>query len=125
MEMRTKLSGPVFDGAASRVLRSYQDAAEAAIADQGVNDVRAELGRVLEHPTGYYQAHIQTDRARGDMAVTDGGVVYGPWLEGTSSRNKSTRFKGYRTFRRVRQRLQGKAPAVAERILSRYIGRLS
>lgn len=124
MEIRTKATGPVFDGSAARLMKAYTDDAEAAIADEGVNQIQAELGHVLENPTGYYRSRIQTDRARGDEVVNDGGVIYGPWLEGVSSRNKSTRFKGYATFRKTKQRLQAKAGDIAERALRPYLGRI-
>jgi hypothetical protein len=117
-------SGPLFDGTADRVVAAYCDDAERAIADVGVNMVRAALGGVLRHPTGYYESQIQTDRVAGDSVVTDGGVVYGPWLEGTSRRNRSTRFKGYRTFRLTKQRLQARAGEIAERQLGPYLGRM-
>ena len=37
--------------------------------------------------------------------IHDSNVIYGPWLEGTSSRNQTTRFKGYSMFRRTTQQL--------------------
>jgi len=40
------------------------------------------------------------------MLITDNGCVYGSWLEGESSRNSSTRFKGYRSFRKTRDWLE-------------------
>ncbi|MGV9803926.1 hypothetical protein ACWDTP_38425, partial [Mycobacterium sp. NPDC003449] len=57
--------------------------------------------------------------------VNDGGVVYGPWLEGTGSRNAPvTRFRGYATFRRVKAMIDRRAPGIAQRLLRRYIGRM-
>ncbi|MCH7953871.1 MAG: hypothetical protein IIC25_08280 [Chloroflexi bacterium] len=37
--------------------------------------------------------------------IHDSNVIYGSWLEGTSSRNQTTRFKGYSMFRRATQQL--------------------
>jgi hypothetical protein len=51
-------------------------------------------------------------------------VVYGPWLEGTSERNRSTRFKGYRLWRKTAQRLQDDAPKIAEAKLPDLANRL-
>lgn len=45
--------------------------------------------------------------------IDDAKVIYGPWLEGTGSRNQTTRFKGYASFRRTAQWMQEKAPRVA------------
>lgn len=116
--------GPLFDGRAGRVMDAYIADAEQAVAQAGVNDVRSALGSVLQNPTGYYESRIRTDLQSDDTVVTDGGVVYGPWLEGVSSRNKATRFRGYHTFRKVTQRLQSRAGAIAEEVLQRHIGRL-
>lgn len=118
-------SGPMFDGRAAAAVTAYISHAEKDVADQGVNLVRNELGIVLRHPTGHYSGQIQTTNMGGDAAVWDGGVIYGPWLEGTGSRNRTTRFKGYATFRRVTQRLQAMAAPIAEKTLKGYLGRMS
>jgi hypothetical protein len=44
--------------------------------------------------------------------IDDGGVEYGPWLEGTDSRNQSTRFKGYHMFRKTATQLRKDAKSV-------------
>lgn len=49
--------------------------------------------------------------------IFDSNVAYGPWLEGVSSRNDSTRFKGYGIFRKTRDKLAG----IADGILNRYV----
>ena len=41
------------------------------------------------------------------------------------SRNATTRFKGYSNWRRAFQTLEKKAPVLAERIVARYLDRLS
>ena len=89
----TSSSGPVFDGRARAAVSAYIDDAEETIAQHGVNVVRSEMDHFLRNPTGYYESRIQTDRAGGDSVVTDGGVIYGPWLAGVGSRNApETRF---------------------------------
>lgn len=117
--------GPLFDGRATAVMQAFTDASEREIGQHGVNVIRTELGRVLKHPTGHYQSQVQTDRAEGDSVIHDGGVVYGPWLEGTGSRNKTTRFKGYATFRRMTRMIQIEASGIAERVLPEYLRRMS
>lgn len=119
-----KTTGPIFDGRARAAVDDFLDAAEVEVADEGANDIRQQLGSVLKNPTGFYESQIQTERQRNDTMVTDGGVIYGPWLEGTSSRNQTTRFKGYRTFRLIAQRLQGKADDIAGRILPQFVRRM-
>ena len=124
MTVVVHVSGPLFDGRAAGAVEAFLDDARRAVADQGANDVRAELGRVLRNPTGFYQSRVTTNAAAGTNVVTDGGVVYGPWLEGVGSRNQATRFKGYATFRRVTARLQDKAADIAARELAPYLARM-
>jgi hypothetical protein len=124
IELTTRTSGPIFDGRAQRAVTAYTDAAERRIADVGVAMVRAELDVVLQNPTGFYESQIQADRLAGDSIVTDGGVIYGPWLEGTSERNRTTRFRGYLTFRRTRDRLQRAAGAIGQRALRPFLRRM-
>lgn len=114
--------GPVFDGRAQAAARAYVAAATEEIASEGKQDVDTRLPQVLRNPTGYYQAHITNDRVTAtSWRIHDDMVIYGPWLEGVGSRNKTTRFKGYFTFRLVGQQLKGKAVAIAERVLPQYL----
>lgn len=124
MGAQTSINGPLFNGEAQRAIEDFQTEAESTIADYTVNEIQAELGSVLKNPTGYYKSKIQTNRQSDDNIVSDSGVVYGPWLEGVGSRNKSTRFKGYATFRRVTQRISNEVGPIAERVLPKYLGRM-
>lgn len=119
------MRGPLFDGTAARVIAAYCDDAEQAIADEGVNMIRARIASSARHRTGYYESHVQTDRSAGDQLINDHNVVYGPWLEGTSHRNQLTRFKGYHAFRLTAQRLSDRAVSIAERELPPYLRRIS
>lgn len=125
LDVQVKVTGPVFDGRAEVAVDNFVDAAKDQVAEEGVNDVRSILAVSLRNPTGFYESQIQTDRAREDRAVTDSGVIYGPWLEGISQRNLTTRFKGYGAFRRATQRLQGKAGKVAEEALPPFLARMN
>ena len=87
--------------------------------------MQQRLQSVLRHETGKYRSKIKTDRVSEERwDITDQGYYYGPWLEGTGSRNETTRFKGYGTFRRITQELQERAPAIADVAFSRYIEQL-
>lgn len=57
--------------------------------------------------TGHYRRSVN-GRMLGSLhgEIHDSNVVYGPWLEGVSARNQSTRFKGYAAFRRSRQQVE-------------------
>lgn len=119
-----KISGPIADGRMEQAIVVGLAEAEDQIAQQGVNDVRRILHGVLRHPTGRYESRVHTERAGSDRVITDGDIVYGPWLEGVSTRNRTTRFKGYATFRRAAALLNQQAGPIAERVISEKIGRL-
>lgn len=120
------LSGPIYDGQADNVIADFLDDAETEFGRDAVNRIHARLRTVLKNPTGRYERNIVTDRRQGNLVVTDNKIVYGPWLEGVSSRNTRTRFKGYSTFRRTFQQIdadtQGKANDMFK---TKYLGRLS
>lgn len=123
-EVKVTAAGPLFDGRAANAVARYVDDARDTIAARGEELVLAELGMVLRHPTGYYEGEITTDRVTPDTdRVSDGGVVYGPWLEGVGSRNyPETRFKGYGHWRRTKETLAGEAPGIAQQLLQvRYL----
>jgi len=63
--------------------------------------------------TGHYRRNLHTMVQDLHGRIDDGGVVYGPWLEGVGSRNQTTRFKGYASFRRTSQWMQKQVPKIA------------
>lgn len=116
--------GPLFDGRAPVELERACDEIRDDVAAQGWANVRTNLDQSLRNPTPYYETQIAND-LRGDARVIhDRGIIYGPWLEGTGSRNRTTRFKGYASFRRAAQQLEGQVTAIAERTIERAISRL-
>lgn len=125
MGVRVTATGPVFDGRASLAADAFLDRAVMEIAREGVNDVHNVLDSVLRNPTGRYERSIRTERQGNDAVIHDSGIIYGPWLEGVGSRNRTTRFKGYFTFRRVTKQLDGKAVSIAERVLPEYLRRMN
>lgn len=117
-------SGPLFDGRAEAAVVAFLDEAKQEVGSQGLADVHQLLDASIRHPTPYYETQILVERQANDVVVHDRGIIYGPWLEGVGSRNRTTRFKGYFSFRRARQSLEGKVPGIAERVLQRYLGRM-
>ena len=116
-------NGPIFDGRAALAARQAVNAIAEEVGETAEDRVRA--GTVIfRHPTGAYRNRI-TLNAHGNFAeVHDRNSVYGPWLEGTGSRNRTTRFKGYHFWRKARQETDARAKDVAERILQPYLGRM-
>lgn len=118
------LRGPIFDGRAKAALEAYTRDVEFEVANHGVNVIQTNLDGVLKNPTGHYRSSIRTENAS-PTRITDGNVVYGNWLEGVSERNRSTRFKGYATFRRSVARIQGDAGRIADAMFqSKYARRI-
>lgn len=124
LDFEFKVSGPLFDGRADEALREFIQAAERNIAEYGVTQIRRQLGWVEQHETGYYQAHIRNRAVTEGYLITDSRVVYGPWLEGTSERNQTTRFKGYHTFRLMTSQLVRSSQYLAEDVIDPYLARM-
>ncbi len=119
-------TGPLFDGRALRVLDKLADDVTEVVADEGVTVVQQVLGSVLKNPSGFYQSRIQTERKTRDRSlVTDGGVVYGPWLAGVGSRNATSRFKGYTHWRRATQQLQRNVTRITQPVVRRRVGQMN
>lgn len=106
--------------AAARMVVDIND----AIAQEGVKRIRARLGTVLKNPTGYYESNIVVDRRQTYRGISDSGVVYGGWLEGVSSRNRTTRFKGYRTFRIIKQELDQEKRQIAQPMINKFLNEM-
>lgn len=117
--------GPLFDSRAQRYANEWADDVEQEIAQEAHRRLIGEFHTRFRHPTGYYESHVRAQPSGSRWQVTDGGVVYGPWLEGTGSRNASTRFKGYWNWRRVGQSIERDAPDIARRMTDRLERRLS
>lgn len=117
-------TGPFRDGRFQRAASDYSDQLQYAVALHGEELVDRRLNQVLKKQTPYYRTRITVRRARGGYEVTDQGVIYGPWLEGTGSRNyPATRFRGYATFRRIKPIVDRDANRIAIQLLNRYQAR--
>lgn len=93
--------GPFFAPGAQAGVDATIKRARHRLAGRAKKHVDANLRGSIKHPTPFYQLQIDV-RTIGDAEIVDdNGVVYGPWLEGVSERNRSTRFKGYASFRRA------------------------
>lgn len=123
LDLRYNAKGSIVDGSLARGLDAAADEIERQVAEFAVDEIRHRLDRVLRHPTGYYRSRIRVENEGDRARVTDAGVVYGPWLEGVSQRNRRTRFPGYHTFRTVAQDVRREAPKIAERIVHSELGR--
>lgn len=120
-------SGPLFDQRGRVDMAKICDAIETDVAKAGVVMVHSHLVQFIRHPTPYYWTKIE-ERPNPNGAgrsIWDSYVVYGPWLEGVGSRNRTTRFKGYHAFSIEASLLERKASAIADGAIRRTIGALS
>lgn len=114
--------GPDPDAARRRMLSEMVD----DVATEGKNLVVGHLVTFIRRPTPFYWTQVTTERQGVFRSrVHDQRVIYGPWLEGVSRRNRATRFKGYGAFRISTQKLQARVPAVVQPRLEAYLGRMA
>lgn len=129
IEVDADTSGPLFDGRAVAALRDYVDDAAYQIAREGLPIWLSIYRPQVRQPTPRYEFLIAAERVDyGVSHLWDGGqCVYGPWLEGTGSRNSPvTRFPGYWSMKRTTPRLRAEAVPIAERLFrDRYERRLN
>ena len=133
-----KVSGPMFDGRAADALKRGIEQARKTVADNGARLAAAALTSSIRHQHSGRAVHGVTTTARSrayqtgkytlpvaagpdETIVTTDLATYGPWLEGTGSRNDSTRFKGYHSFRLAGQELDRVAGHLAEVALAPYV----
>tara|TARA_Y100000034_G_scaffold12603_1_gene13259 strand:- start:7 stop:423 length:417 start_codon:yes stop_codon:yes gene_type:complete len=125
LQIETKKTGPLFrPGVRNRLHRAKQSAMQELVGlgeERLAKMLRSRPSGVYLTPaqaapgqasTGHYRRNIHGQVQGEEAVIHDSGVVYGPWLEGTSRRNMTTRFKGYATFRKTRDWLQGQMSRV-------------
>jgi hypothetical protein len=86
--------GPIF-GDPAGIVQDHLDQMRLVVADLGEVRTRAHLSVVQRVQTGFNVSHVQI-----------------PWIEGIGSRNRTTRFKGYHTFRMTGQTLRRQLPQI-------------
>lgn len=125
-DIEISATGPLFRAAErAGITREFVREAVDDITAQAYADVMGNLNASIRHPTPYYETQVTNERVSEDSRrVHDRGVIYGPWLEGTGSRNRTTRFRGYASFRRARQSVQARVPELVSAALARCVDRL-
>jgi hypothetical protein len=117
--IEVRLKGEFFRAGMAPVMDSLNDAVnEVMLTGEREAKLQAQPGpggafhtRSYAQAHGYFQTGHYNRSINGRMVgsmhgiISDSNVVYGPWLEGTSSRNQATRFKGYSIFRKTRDKL--------------------
>ena len=123
-----KLSGPFFRENVPLVIGAALRAAVGDVVAEGERAVKLQLYPGHGWVTGRYAGGIHGEMAPVSASphgiIHDSQVIYGPWLEGTSSRNETTRFKGYAMFRNAKQQLERKKRGILEHRIQQALRRL-
>jgi hypothetical protein len=126
LDMKVESSGPLFDGRAARDLDDTLDAWKKNLATVGAASLRQDMNATFRVQTPYYRLQVVAAPQSPDWKITDGGVIYGPWLEGIGSRNSPvTRFPGYGLFRKAVQKLGARADAIGQPIVAKFVARMN
>lgn len=117
-----RVRGPIHDGRMRRWFHEYEHDVADALAQDAKDSWVHNLEGSIRHPTPYYWTRIAAREVSPTRyEVHDHGIVYGPWLEGTGSRNSPvTRFPGYHSLARAKEASKRRRGNVARKILRRY-----
>ena len=84
----------------------------------GVFKTKQEAGKNAS--TGHYRRSVNSE-----MQGAIGRVVYGAWLEGVSTRNNTTKFKGYFQFRLTGEYMKKNIDKVKDKLLPIYVRKMN
>ena len=130
-----KIEGPLFDRRGKRQIQRESFEAIEELLYIGENFLMKRLrpqpaGAYISlgeggTSTGNYRRNIssESDQLRMLGEIHDGGVKYGPWLEGVSNRNRATRFKGYHSFQLASQLVQKEGKEVLQKHMRKFVRR--
>ncbi len=118
-----KLTGPLFDGSAEWILTTAINEARRNMAVDALGDME-RTASVFEAPTGRWRSLLHVVHHGTRSIVRPGRLPYNFWLEGIGSRNRTSRFKGYRNWRIVRTAWQRRAAEELNRRIQPAITRI-
>jgi hypothetical protein len=121
-------TGPVFSGITAMAGESLAMEIADRVAAFAFERTMFNLDASIRHPTPYYETRVNIATSVTGLIterrVNDSGVIYGAWLEGVSSRNQATRFKGYASFRRAAQLTRAAVPGLTAGLVAGYVRKL-
>lgn len=126
MPAKVTFTGPLFvNGQVQRVFDEIRDDIANRLATEGERRILSTLDASLKKPTGAYRRRVTRYGAVvGQARVHDQQCVYGPWLNGTGSRNRRSTFKGYGHFKKTHQVLQRAAKPLARQVVAEHLTEL-
>ncbi len=119
--------GLFLEGRHGPVVRQFFEDAKQLVSRNGEEQIRLRVTRRAKHPTGSFAGAVHTkDFKKGRTIQADyPQILRGPWLEGVSTRNTSTRFKGYRMFRLTRTWLRRNYMKLIQDLLDQAVTKLN
>lgn len=119
--MKLDVSGALADGRAEDAIGEWQERTSQALADEAMKLLGDFPMDKSGRSTGAFRSSLQERRkSQSDVSIPGmriRGVTWGPWLEGTTQRNRSTKFRGYRLFAKTRAELDNMATEIGQREL--------
>lgn len=113
-------SGPFFDGRAEADLaRTCIDLRDQTAA-QASSWLHYWMNRFFKWPTPYYETQVTLETTMQQAVIHDRGIVYGPWLAGTSLRNNASPFKGYNHWLNAVRDAEEDFPGIAQHVLAEH-----
>lgn len=118
--------GTFFSAGEPYVTRAYLHKAQDRVAREAERKVHAFQSLLFRYqssvPTGYESRHIVNRDLGSRHIIQDTNVVYGPWLDGSGSRNfPKTRFRGYAIFRRTTTDVNNRAVDIAMPVIKQWV----
>lgn len=129
MAIKVTAHGAFFDVRQRIIMAEYMQAVMAEVARTGEQALAAYGNTFFRYEvkprTGQWHGGVRTDIMATSRVIRD-DVVYNSWLEGTSERNRSSKFKGYKLWRLTTQGLNQVKYVIAEKVLrSGFLERLN
>lgn len=118
-------AGPVFDGRAEHYLQEASDEWVKTLALTGAVVVRQNMNTSFRTQTPHARLMVEAKPEAPGWKIWHQNLIYGPWLEGTGSRNRTTRFKGYASFRRAVGVINARAVAIGQPIVARWVAKMN
>jgi hypothetical protein len=122
IHFKSRVHGDISSGRMEKDATEYEHECAQEIADMAKDVWVHNLQGSIRHPTPYYWTRIDTREITPNRyEVHDHDIVYGPWLEGTGSRNApDSIFPGYWSLARAKETAKRRRTGVARRVLKHY-----
>lgn len=125
INFRSRVQGPISSGQMTRDAAMYSHDVAEKLAEEAKDEWVDNLQGSIRNPTPYYWTRIAVRPITSTRyEVHDHDIVYGPWLEGTGSRNApNSIFPGYWSQARAKETMKRRRGGIAQRILRQYRSR--